>query len=163
MIRVRTTTNNQPTNQPANNQQPLQIPSLHSFLQRHFGFAPLRPFAMSGTRPETNSNFAPENGWLRDDPFILWPGLFSVTICYKYTALYWALPKAVAKPVDGEGCEQIPFTKMNRLFLQLAACLGPLQGVSFDKEINRHNTTRCSIWNPTVTNWVWPSPAQFQS
>ena len=26
--------------------------------------------------PETNSKFAPENGWLEYDPFLFWDGLF---------------------------------------------------------------------------------------
>ena len=30
-----------------------------------------------GTVPETNSKFAPENGWLEYDPFLLGPGNFS--------------------------------------------------------------------------------------
>ena len=31
------------------------------------------------TLPETSSKFAPENGWLEDDPFLLGPGqLFSI-------------------------------------------------------------------------------------
>ena len=29
------------------------------------------------TLPETNSKFAPENGWLEDDAFLLGPGLLS--------------------------------------------------------------------------------------
>ena len=132
MIRVRTT--NQPTNQTTNNQQPWQIPSLHSFLQRHFGFAPLRPLAISGTRPETSSKQKPpENGWLRDDPFILgpvWPffwGTFAVTNTLHYI-------------------EPCPKQWENQWMAKV-----PLQGVSFAKEIHRHNTTRRGIWNPTVT------------
>ena len=33
------------------------------------------------TLRETNSNFAPENGWLEDDRFLLGPGLFSGANC----------------------------------------------------------------------------------
>ena len=34
------------------------------------------------TLPETNSHFAPENGWLEYDRFLLGPGLFSGANCY---------------------------------------------------------------------------------
>ena len=34
-------------------------------------------FVWQITVPETNSKFAPENGWLEDDPFLLGVSLFS--------------------------------------------------------------------------------------
>ncbi len=35
------------------------------------------------TLPETNSQFAPENGWLEDDPASFWDGIFLVKLAVR--------------------------------------------------------------------------------
>ena len=36
------------------------------------------------TLPKTNSNIAPENRWLEDDPFLLGPGIFSGYVSFRF-------------------------------------------------------------------------------